>query len=56
MHNFEHFIVATISVGLDSIVSQGLGRAAPALVQGGDESGFVVDLVELLIKVGHGFE
>jgi hypothetical protein len=56
MHNLEHFIVVTIGVGLDPVVSQGLGRAASALVEGGDESGFVVDLVELLIKIGHGIE
>jgi hypothetical protein len=56
MHKLEHFVVVAIGVGLDSIVSQGLGRTAPTLVQGGDESRFVFDLVELLIIIGHGFE
>ena len=56
MYNIEHFIVVVIGVRLDALICQGLGRTASTLVQGGNEASFIFDLIELLIKIGHGFE
>ena len=54
VYNIEHFVVVVVGIGSYAVIGQGLGSTASTLIQGSDESGFVSDLVKLLIVVGHG--
>ena len=46
--NAEHLLVTRVAVLIDSVQAQRLGRAATTLIEGGDETGFVLDLLQLL--------
>ena len=49
VHDVEHLVVTGVLIGLDSIVGERLRSASPALVQGGEETPAIADLLVLLL-------
>jgi hypothetical protein len=55
MHDRKHLIVVGPSAVFDSIKTQGAGRAAPALIERGNETGMRLDFLQLLLVKADGF-
>ena len=49
VHQIEHLLVIAVRTVFEAVQPQRLGRAASALIQGGDEAGRLLDLVELFL-------
>jgi hypothetical protein len=50
VHNREHLVIVRPGILVDAVEAQRLRRAAAALVERGDESGFCSDFLELLFE------
>jgi hypothetical protein len=53
VHDPEHAFVIRPGILIDSVQTQRLGRAAPALVEGGDKAARGSDFLHLLIELTH---